>query len=55
MRYRTSPRLLMTVFALCCGAKDGPYEPPVAPDLEFGADVPVEDAVERLVEALQRQ
>ncbi|MEA2442325.1 MAG: bifunctional enzyme CysN/CysC [Thermoleophilaceae bacterium] len=33
---------------------DGPYEPPELPDFELGSDVPVDDAVERLVDALQR-
>jgi bifunctional enzyme CysN/CysC len=33
---------------------DGPYEEPERPDLELGGDVSVEDAVARLVEALQR-
>jgi bifunctional enzyme CysN/CysC len=33
---------------------DGPYEAPARPDLELGTDVSIDDAVERLVEALQR-
>jgi bifunctional enzyme CysN/CysC len=33
---------------------DGPYEPPELPDLEVGGDVPVDEAVDRLVEALQQ-
>jgi bifunctional enzyme CysN/CysC len=33
---------------------DGPYEAPARPDLELGSDVSVGDAVERLVESLQR-
>jgi bifunctional enzyme CysN/CysC len=32
---------------------DGPYEAPARPDLELGTDVSIDDAVERLVEALQ--
>jgi bifunctional enzyme CysN/CysC len=33
---------------------DGPYEAPTRPDLELGADVSVDEAVDRLVDALQR-
>jgi bifunctional enzyme CysN/CysC len=33
---------------------DGPYEAPELPDVEVGADVSVDDAVDRLVDALQR-
>jgi bifunctional enzyme CysN/CysC len=33
---------------------DGPYEPPRLPDLEVGGDVSVDDAVDRLVDALQK-
>src|SRR4051812_2643120 len=32
---------------------DGPYEAPTSPDLELGTDTSVDDAVERLVDALQ--
>jgi bifunctional enzyme CysN/CysC len=32
---------------------DGPYEAPELPDLELGSDLSVDDAVERLVSALQ--
>jgi bifunctional enzyme CysN/CysC len=32
---------------------DGPYEAPEAPDLELGGDVSVDEAVDRLVDALQ--
>jgi bifunctional enzyme CysN/CysC len=33
---------------------DGPYEAPERPDIELGGDVPVDDAVGRLVDALQQ-
>jgi bifunctional enzyme CysN/CysC len=33
---------------------DGVYEPPAEPDVELGGDVSVDEAVERLVDALQR-
>jgi bifunctional enzyme CysN/CysC len=34
---------------------DGPYEAPQAPDLEIGGDVPVDEAVQALVNVLQAQ